>query len=188
MAAINSESAQPSLNRNFIHPHSRDDPSAEGAARFGGILGALDDKGRAEPADERDAGGDGAGAVSSRGLSISTPSAPNLFKVIRASHPRWLCYLGIHLHLEDFRHIAVGKATPMGHIQRHHLSDARLAVPPPPLMSAANEIMEPIIESLWHREVQSRTLATIRDALLPRLISGELRVKGAERVVAEAAA
>jgi len=48
--------------------------------------------------------------------------------------------------------------------------------------------MEPIVESLWQREVQSRTLAAIRDALLPKLISGKLRVKEAERVVAEAAA
>jgi type I restriction enzyme S subunit len=118
------------------------------------------------------------------------PGALNqhLFKVIPAGYPRWLCYLGIHLHLEDCRHIAAGKATTMGHIQRHHLSDARLAVPPRPLISAANKIMEPIIESVWRREVQSRTLATIRDALLPKLISGELRVGEAERVITQAAA
>jgi type I restriction enzyme S subunit len=117
------------------------------------------------------------------------PGALNqhLFKVTPANYPRWLCYLGIHLHLEDFRHIAAGKATTMGHIQRHHLSDASLVIPPPPLMSAASTMMEPMVESLWRREVQSRTLAAIRDALLPKLISGELRVKGAERVVAEAA-
>jgi type I restriction enzyme S subunit len=117
------------------------------------------------------------------------PGALNqhLFKVISASHPRWLCYLGIHLHLEDFRHIAAGKATTMGHIQRHHLSDASLAIPPPPLMSAASTIMEPIVEGLWRREVQSRTLAAIRDALLPKLISGELRVKDARCAVVEAA-
>jgi len=112
----------------------------------------------------------------------------HLFKVIPAGYPRWLSYFAIHLHLEDFRHIAAGKATTMGHIQRHHLSDARLAVPPPPLISAADNIMEPMVESLWGREVQSRTLGVIRDALLPKLISGELRVKEAERVVAEAAA
>jgi len=112
----------------------------------------------------------------------------HLFKVIPTGYPRWLCYLGIHLHLEDFRHIAAGKATTMGHIQRHHLSDTRLSVPPRPLIGAADKIMEPIVESLWQREVQSRTLAAIRDALLPKLISGKLRVKEAERVVAEAAA
>jgi type I restriction enzyme, S subunit len=108
------------------------------------------------------------------------PGALNqhLFKVIPAGYPRWFCYLGIHLHLEDFRHIAAGKATTMGHIQRHHLSDAKLAVPPSPLMSAASKIMEPIVESLWRREVQSGTLAATRDALLPKLISGEVRVGG----------
>jgi type I restriction enzyme, S subunit len=118
------------------------------------------------------------------------PGALNqhLFKVIPAGYPRWLCYLGIHLHLEDFRHIAAGKATTMGHIQRHHLSDAKLTVPPSPMMSAAGEIMEPIVESLWRREVQSRTLAAIRDAPLPELISGELRVKEGERLVPEVTA
>jgi type I restriction enzyme S subunit len=34
---------------------------------------------------------------------------------------------------------------------------------------------------------ESRTLAVLRDALLPKLISGELRVRDAERVVADAA-
>ena len=33
--------------------------------------------------------------------------------------------------------------------------------------------------------LQSRTLAAVRDVLLPKLISGELRVNAAERLVAE---
>jgi hypothetical protein len=37
-----------------------------------------------------------------------------------------------------------------------------------------------------HREVQSRTLAALRDALLPKLISGELRVPDALGLVNEA--
>ncbi|AKE92796.1 hypothetical protein AAT18_23945 [Rhodococcus aetherivorans] len=35
-------------------------------------------------------------------------------------------------------------------------------------------------------EAESRTLAVLRDTLLPRLMSGELRVKDAEAVVADA--
>jgi len=35
---------------------------------------------------------------------------------------------------------------------------------------------------------ESRTLAALRDTLLPKLISGELRVREADRVIAEAAA
>ena len=47
-------------------------------------------------------------------------------------------------------------------------------------------VLSPIIESTWRRAVQSRTLAALRDALLPKLISGELRVKDAERFVGTA--
>jgi len=106
----------------------------------------------------------------------------HLFKVTSARYPKWFCYLGVHHHLNDFRHIAAGKATTMGHIQRHHLSDAKLVVPPKQLLRAMDAVMGPLIESTWRRQVQSRTLAAVRDVLLPKLISGELRVKGAERI------
>jgi type I restriction enzyme, S subunit len=106
------------------------------------------------------------------------PGALNqhLFKVTSANYPRWLCYLAIHQNLDDFRHIASGKATTMGHIQRRHLSDAKLAIPSPELLRVMDAIIQPIVESTWRREVQSRTLAALRDTLLPNLISGELRV------------
>jgi type I restriction enzyme S subunit len=65
----------------------------------------------------------------------------------------------------------------MGHIQRHHLSDAKLPVPPPELLRSMEPVIGPIVESTWRRAVQSRTLAAVRETLLPKLISGELRVK-----------
>jgi type I restriction enzyme S subunit len=111
----------------------------------------------------------------------------HLFKVTSATYPRWLCYLAIHHHLDDFRHIAAGKATTMGHIQRHHLSDAMVAVPREPLLRAASVFLEPMVESVWKRNVESRTLAVLRDALLPELISGDLRVRDAERLVSKVA-
>lgn len=110
----------------------------------------------------------------------------HIFKVTSDRYPRWLCYLAIHVHLNEFRHIAAGKATTMGHIQRHHLSDAKLAVPSRQVIEAMDAILSPMIESLWKREVESRTLVSLRDTLLPKLISGELRVKDAERIAARA--
>jgi type I restriction enzyme S subunit len=107
----------------------------------------------------------------------------HLFKVTSSKNPRWLCYLGVHEHLDNFRHIAAGKATTMGHIQRYHISDAKLAIPPAPLLHAIDVRMSPMIESLWKREVESRTLSALRDTLLPKLISGELRLKDPERFV-----
>jgi type I restriction enzyme S subunit len=107
----------------------------------------------------------------------------HLFRVTSETHPRWLPYLGIHHHLDAFRRIAAGKATTMGHIQRHHLSDARLATPSPALLKAMDVVFAPLVESTWRRAVECRTLATLRDALLPTLISGELRVEDSEQVV-----
>ena len=110
----------------------------------------------------------------------------HLFKVTSADYPKWLCYLGVHQHLDDFRHIAAGKATTMGHIQRHHLTNAKLAVPPQLLLRALDDFIAPLIESVWRRSVQSRTLAALRDTLLPKLISGEMRIKHAESALNEA--
>jgi type I restriction enzyme S subunit len=115
------------------------------------------------------------------------PGALNqhLFKVTPKRYPRWLCYFGVHAHLEEFRHIAAGKATTMGHIQRHHLSEAKLAVPPYPLLEVMDRCVSPIFEASWKRHLESRTLAALRDALLPKLIRGEIRVKDAERFLKE---
>ena len=101
----------------------------------------------------------------------------HLFKVTSTDYPKWLSYLGIQQHLADFRHIAAGKATTMGHIQRHHLADARLAIPSSTQLKVIDSTMAPLTEALWRRRVESRTLAALRDTLLPKLISGELRMK-----------
>ncbi len=112
----------------------------------------------------------------------------HLFKVNSDRYPKWLYYLWTHHHLAEFRLIAAGKATTMGHIQRHHLTDAKVVLPHDKLMTASTEIIGPMIESIWKREVQSRSLAEVRGALLPKLISGELRVGDAERFVDEVTA
>ena len=46
---------------------------------------------------------------------------------------------------------------------------------------AVKPVMEKILNNLW----QIRTLAALRDALLPKLISGEIRIKDAERFLKE---
>jgi type I restriction enzyme S subunit len=105
----------------------------------------------------------------------------HLFKVLPNGYPRWLCYFGIHEHLEDFRHIAASKATTMGHIQRHHLSSAKLAVPSLDLLSVIDRYIFSFFEASWKQNLESRALAGLRDALLPKLIRGEMRVRDAER-------
>jgi len=107
----------------------------------------------------------------------------HLFKVTSTEFPRWFYYLWIHQHLAGFRHIAAGKATTMGHIQRHHLSDAKVTIPSGAFLKAASTLLSPLVERIVATRLESRTLATLRDTLLPKLISGELRVKDATRFV-----
>ncbi|MBK5276367.1 MAG: restriction endonuclease subunit S [Desulfuromonadales bacterium] len=50
------------------------------------------------------------------------------------------------------------------------------------------EIIEPIIEKIIKNQKQAQTLATLRDTLLPRLISGQLRLPDVEALIEEATA
>jgi type I restriction enzyme S subunit len=47
------------------------------------------------------------------------------------------------------------------------------------------ELSSPVDDQIERNERESRTLAVVRDALLPKLIGGEIRVKDAERFLKE---
>jgi type I restriction enzyme S subunit len=100
----------------------------------------------------------------------------HLFKVTGKIVPDWYSYLSTKSFLSFFREIASGKATTMGHIQRGHLTESKLAIPNSELMKHATEIIEPIISLKIKTSIESRNLSEIRDSLLPRLISGELQI------------
>jgi type I restriction enzyme S subunit len=101
----------------------------------------------------------------------------HLFKVTSSKYPKWFYFLWTRHHLADFRATAAGKATTMGHIQRHHLAEARVYVPPTIELEKMNQIMLPLIDKLIANKLESRNLATMRDTLLPELSSGELSLK-----------
>jgi type I restriction enzyme S subunit len=73
----------------------------------------------------------------------------------------------------------------MGHIQRKHLTDARIAVAPSSSMKKFDALVAPLFDQMVNIAQQSRTLAQLRDTLLPKLISGQLRVKDAEAFLKE---
>lgn len=100
----------------------------------------------------------------------------HLFKVTSTVYPKWFYYLWTRHYLGHFRQVAASKATTMGHIQRAHLSAAKVNVPVLSVFVAANNVMQPIIDSVIENTLQARNLETLRDTLLPRLISGQLRI------------
>lgn len=107
----------------------------------------------------------------------------HLFKVTSAACPKWFCFHWLRHHLPEFQGIAADKATTMGHIRRHHLSDALVLVPPADVLVAMDAMMAPLLDFHVHKGVESRTLGALRDSLLPRLLSGEICLRDVERLV-----
>lgn len=98
----------------------------------------------------------------------------HLFKITSENVPKWFYYLATKHYLPQFREIAADKATTMGHIQRKHLSRAKIAVPKPDVMRKVSENISPVFNQIISLRLQSGKLVGLRDALLPKLLSGEL--------------
>jgi type I restriction enzyme S subunit len=65
---------------------------------------------------------------------------------------------------------------------------SQVVLPPRVLLTAFERIVSPLFSHSLANICQSRSLAALRDTLLPKLISGELRVKDAEKFVGRATA
>ena len=100
----------------------------------------------------------------------------HLFKVTSTQYPKWFYLHCTQSHLPEFQAIAADKATTMGHIRRHHLSAAKCVVPSQSLISAADDTFAALLLKRISINVESRALTDQRDTLLPKIISGELRV------------
>ncbi|MEX0958520.1 MAG: restriction endonuclease subunit S [Burkholderiales bacterium] len=57
-----------------------------------------------------------------------------------------------------------------------------MIAPPPAVRKAFNYLVRPILARIPEPYFENRTLATLRDTLLSKLISGELRVKNTDRI------
>ena len=100
----------------------------------------------------------------------------HLFKVTSKEYPKWFYYYWTKHHLQEFIHIAKDKAVTMGHIKRGHLEEAMVAIPDNDSMEKAHELFEPILSKMISLRLESSRLSTLRDTLLPRLMSGEIEV------------
>ena len=62
-------------------------------------------------------------------------------------------------------------------------TSSQIVLPPKPLLRAFEERAAPLLLRVLESARETRTLAAMRDALLPRLISGELRLRAAEELL-----
>ena len=104
----------------------------------------------------------------------------HLFKVTSVEYGDWFILGWLHLHMPEFMSIAADKATTMGHIKRRHLRDALCVVPSEQVLSAADGVCAAIHRRYVDAKVESQRLSHLRDTLLPKMLSGEIRVADAE--------
>ena len=68
--------------------------------------------------------------------------------------------------------------TTFAEISKQNFRPIRVVLPPKELMAAFTTKVAPLYAQIRANLHQSRTLATLRDTLLPKLLSGELSVAG----------
>ncbi|HPE09697.1 MAG TPA: restriction endonuclease subunit S [Saprospiraceae bacterium] len=101
----------------------------------------------------------------------------HLFKVTSEDYPKWFYYLWCKHHLAEFISIAASHATTMGHIKRGDLDEANVLIPSPKELVVMTEQVEPLIDKIITNNIQIYTLTKLRDSLLPKLMSGEVKVE-----------
>ena len=105
---------------------------------------------------------------------------------IRAKHPpqSWIFYRSQFLsqQLESFN----SEGTVFGSINGKDLRSLPTILAPQNICQSFNDIAVPIDDSVRVRTEETEVLTELRDTLLPKLISGELRIPDAEKFLEEA--
>lgn len=102
----------------------------------------------------------------------------HLFKVTSMQFEKWFIYAWTKHYLDYFIAVAADKATTMGHIKRDELDKAEVIIPSSSDYMKIGSLMQPLYDKIISNRIESRKLSELRDALLPRLMSGELDVSG----------
>jgi type I restriction enzyme S subunit len=103
----------------------------------------------------------------------------HLFKVTSDEFPKWFYLMWCKHHLAEFIAISASHATTMGHIKRGDLDAAMVNVPSPEELKTMTEQMTPLLDKQISISKQIRSLEKLRDTLLPKLMSGEIRIQNA---------
>lgn len=100
----------------------------------------------------------------------------HLFKVTSDTYPKWFYLMWTKYHLAEFIRIAKDKAVTMGHIRRGDLEKAFVAIPDSNTLDKMSEVVEDILNQIINTRLESNTLSSLRDTLLPKLMSGQIKL------------
>jgi len=96
------------------------------------------------------------------------------FYVVPTGDCTSLYFLYYALALHNLANLSADSAVPG--LNRNHAYMSKQVIPPPEVLKGFDGQIVPIFDAINTNEDQSRTLATLHDTLLPKLLSGELSV------------
>ena len=102
----------------------------------------------------------------------------HLFKVTSSKYDKWFYYAWTKYFLDHFIYIATDKATTMGHIKRDELAKAEVFIPHEADYRRIGALLQPIYDLIISNRIENKSLALLRDTILPKLISGKLDTSG----------
>ena len=95
-----------------------------------------------------------------------------------------ICYLGLNLTGREAEIEMLGEgSTGQTELSRVRLGSLPVLVPPRQVLEQFDADARPLLDAIFANTVESTTLAALRDTLLPKLISGELRIADAEKLI-----
>jgi type I restriction enzyme, S subunit len=103
--------------------------------------------------------------------------------VVRPKSPEWFGFVLGHVSsVELVNHTnAASTGTKMPRASWNDIARFEVALPPESVAAEFTDLIRPMIDRIIANIHESRTLAELRDALLPKLLSGELRVPNNQR-------
>jgi type I restriction enzyme S subunit len=111
----------------------------------------------------------------------------HIFRVVpKSDQERSFILLTLKYLKPVFAEIARDKQTTgLGHVTVSDLKRLQVVQPNKQLLERWNELVDPILERAFFVEQKAQTLTTLRDTMLPRLISGQLRLPEADALIDE---
>ncbi len=108
-------------------------------------------------------------------LEIDTCANQSVVGIIpNGTLPKEFIFLWIKMKISEIILSETGGAQP--HINKNDINETDIVIPDSDYLNKIKLTIEPLFKKITHNSFQIRTLTALRDTLLPKLMSGEVRV------------
>ena len=107
--------------------------------------------------------------------------------VLRPTEPKWLGFVAMHASSDELISYTtqLSNGARMPRTSWHDVAAFKVAIPSDDIANAFNDLVSPLFQRIYANIATTKLLAELRDTLLPRLISGKLRLPECEEELRE---